>query len=137
MKIITRSAFYFLCFSLLFSPVRAAAQSFADAAIDEKIRKVSSIEVRGNKTISIATVLSKIKTRVGQDYQQAVVSDDLKRLYITGYFSDVRVDRELVGDGFNVIIFIEEKSVIEEITFSKTRHIKKKELVKKLKSASW
>ena len=51
-------------------------------------------------TISIATILSKIKTRVGQDYLQNVVSDDLKRLYNTGYFSDVRVDRDAEGDGF-------------------------------------
>jgi outer membrane protein assembly factor BamA len=42
---------------------------------------VKSIEVEGNKTISIAIILSKIKTRVGQEYLQSVISDDLKRLY--------------------------------------------------------
>ncbi|MBP9855175.1 MAG: hypothetical protein KBD53_09955, partial [Candidatus Omnitrophica bacterium] len=77
------------------------AQESAETVSDEeKVRKVKSIEIIGNKTISIATILAKIKTRVGQDYLQGVVSDDLKRLYNTGYFSDIRVDRQLVGDGF-------------------------------------
>ncbi|MGE0267998.1 MAG: outer membrane protein assembly factor BamA [Candidatus Omnitrophota bacterium] len=103
-------------------------------SLDEKVRKVKSIEIVGNKTISIATILSKIKTRVGQDYLQGVVSDDLKRLYNTGYFSDIRVDRQVEEDSFKVIIYVEEKPIIEEITFSKTKHIKKKSLTKKLKS---
>ncbi|MBP9855429.1 MAG: outer membrane protein assembly factor BamA, partial [Candidatus Omnitrophica bacterium] len=80
------------------------------------------------------TILAKIKTRVGQDYLQGVVSDDLKRLYNTGYFSDIRVDRQLDGDGFKVLIYVDEKPIIEEITFSKTKHIKKKKLTKTLKS---
>ena len=74
------------------------------------MRKVKSIDVIGNKTISIATILSKIKTRVGQDYLQGVVSDDLKRLYNTGYFSDIRVDRKIEEDGFKVSIYVERKA---------------------------
>lgn len=102
--------------------------------MSEKVRPVKSIDVIGNKTISIATILSKIKTRVGQDYLQGVVSDDLKRLYNTGYFSDIRVDRELDGDGYKVKIYVEEKPIIEEITFTKTKQIKRKTLEKKIKS---
>src|SRR3989338_3663759 len=94
---------------------------------------VKSIEVIGNKSISIATVLSKIKTRVGQEYLQAVISDDLKRLYNTGYFSDVRVDRQEFEGGFKVIIYLDEKPIVDEITFSKTRFIKSRALLKKMK----
>jgi len=66
--------------------------------------------------ISIATILSKIKTRVGQEYLQSVISDDLKRLYNTGYFSDVRVDRQDHEGGFKVIIYLDEKAVVEDST---------------------
>lgn len=118
-----------------FVPCRVMAQEKASTVSgDEKVRTVKSIEIVGNKTISIATILSKIKTRVGQDYLQGVVSDDLKRLYNTGYFSDIRVDRQLEDDSFKVTIYVEEKPIIEEITFSKTKHVKKKSLTKKLKS---
>lgn len=131
--------FYKLLFIILFATFAVprlimAQENSASVSPDEKIRKVKSIEIIGNKTISIATILSKIKTRVGQDYLQGVVSDDLKRLYNTGYFSDIRVDRELQEESFKVMIYVEEKPIIEEITFSKTKHIKKKTLTKKLKS---
>ncbi|MCK5179351.1 MAG: outer membrane protein assembly factor BamA, partial [Candidatus Omnitrophica bacterium] len=82
---------------------------------------------------SIAIILSKIKTRVGQEYLQAVISDDLKRLYNTGYFSDVRVDREDFEGGFKVIIYLDEKPIVEEITFSKIRFLRSRNLLKKMK----
>lgn len=104
------------------------------SASDLEAKMVKSIEIQGNKTISLQTILSKIKTRVGQNYMQAVISDDLKRLYNTGYFSDVRVDRQDLEGGLKVIIYLTEKSIIEEITFSKTRYYNSKALAKKLKS---
>jgi len=101
---------------------------------EASVKVVKAIEVQGNKTISIATILSKIKTRVGQEYIQSVISDDLKRLYNTGYFSDVRVDRQDHEGGLKVIIYLVEKPIIEEITFSKTRHASSKVLMKKISS---
>jgi len=111
-----------------------AQSSLNSTSLSQENKIVKAIEVDGNKTISIATILSKIKTRVGQEYLQTVISDDLKRLYNTGYFSDVRVDRQEHDGGFKVIIYVDEKSIIEEITFSRIRHLKKNNLKKKLKT---
>lgn len=110
-------------------PSSASSPSFS---LGRKI--VKAVEVRGNKTISIATILSRIKTRVGQEYLQTVISDDIKRLYNTGYFSDVSVDREDHEGGFKVIFYVEEKSIIENITFSKTRYYKSAFLTRKISS---
>jgi outer membrane protein insertion porin family len=113
----------------------ATAQGVLESAAESLHNKtVKAIEVKGNKTISLATVLSRIKTRVGQDYLPAVISDDLKRLYNTGYFSDVRVDREDFEGGFRVIIFLEEKPIVEDITFTKTRHLKAKKLMSEMQT---
>lgn len=116
------------------SVVPGGAQSSSGGNSLSGSKTVKAIEVSGNNTISIATILSKIKTRVGQEYLQSVISDDLKRLYNTGYFSDVRVDREDHLGGFKVIIYVEEKAIVEEITFSKTRHIKSRSILKKIKT---
>lgn len=95
---------------------------------------IKAIEVKGNKTISISAVLARIKTRVGQEYIQSVISDDLKRLYNTGYFSDVRVDRQEYEGGLKVIFLIEEKPVIDRITFSKLQYFAPKVILRKLKT---
>ncbi len=79
---------------------------------------VTAIEIKGNKSISSNTIISKIKTKVGSPYQETVVSDDLKRLYLLGYFSDMKIDAEEYKDGLKVIITVTERPIIEKIAFS-------------------
>jgi len=131
------SRYILLLILILCSTPLLWAQSSEDpvtAVSDTSSTVVKSIEIKGNKTISIATILSKIKTRVGQEYLQSVISDDLKRLYNTGYFSDVRVDRQDHEGGFKVIIYLDEKPIVEKITFSKTRIFHSRALLKKMKT---
>lgn len=123
---------------LLFSAVISAswAQETAPELTAVSAQKVvKSVEIKGNKTIGISVILARVKTRAGQEYLQSVISDDLKRLYNTGYFSDVSVDREEEADGYRVIFYVQEKSVVEKITFSKTRYYHPKVLLKKIKTA--
>ncbi len=121
-----------LLFGLSLSSLAQAQEETAPSENLSETKVIKAIEIIGNKTISAATILSKIKTRVGEKYLQTVVSDDLKRLYNTGYFSDVRVDREEKDGGFRVLIYLEEKSIVEAITFSKTKYIKVPTLKKKI-----
>ncbi|MBF0386595.1 MAG: outer membrane protein assembly factor BamA [Candidatus Omnitrophica bacterium] len=109
-----------------------------EVAVDDALsgKNVSAIDIQGNKSIGVATILAKIKTRVGQEYRQNVISDDLKRLYNTGYFSDVRVDRKEEAAGLKVIIILEEKPIVDEITFSKLKFFNKKVLLSKIKTQS-
>lgn len=110
------------------------AQSPEDAAVVLPARVVKAIEVKGNKTIGISTILTKIKTRVGQDYLESVISDDLKRLYNMGAFSDVTVDRKDHEGGVKVIFNFVEKPIVENVTFSRIRYWKPKQLSTKMKT---
>jgi len=109
-----------------------AAEPMPEAALSVKI--VKAIDIEGNKSIGIAQILARIKTRVGEEYQEAVVSDDLKRLYNTGHFSDVQIDHEDLDDGYKVIVRLKEKPIVDEITFSKIRYYNKKYLLKQMKT---
>lgn len=79
---------------------------------------VKAIEIQGNKAISSNTVISKMKTRIGSPYQESVVSDDLKRLYLLGYFSDIKIDTEDYNGGVKLIVAVVERPLIGKITFS-------------------
>jgi len=109
-----------------------AAQPMPETAPAVKI--VKAIDIQGNKSIGIAQILARIKTRVGEEYQDAVVSDDLKRLYNTGHFSDVQIDHEALDDGYKVIVRLKEKPIVDEITFSKIRYYKPRYLLNKMKT---
>jgi len=125
------SLFFFSLSSVLF-----AAEEAAPALTKEQPKMVKLIEVRGNKAISTNTIISKMKTRIGSPYQENVTSDDLKRLYLLGFFTDIKIDTESYKDGVKIIVTVSERPIIEKITFSGTTHITMKEekLKEQLKS---
>jgi outer membrane protein insertion porin family len=100
------------------------------------LKKVTAIEIRGNKSISTNTIVSKMKTRIGSPYQENIISDDLKRLYLLGFFSDIKIDTEDYKDGVKIIVSVVERQLIEKITFSGIRRItlKDEKIKEQLKS---
>ncbi len=82
------------------------------------IRNITAIEIRGNKAISSNVVISKMKSRVSSPYQETVVSDDLKRLYLLGYFSDIKIDTEDYNGGLKLIVTVTERPIINKINFT-------------------
>jgi len=94
------------------SKEEAPAQAPAEA------KTITAIEVKGNKAISTNTIISKMKAHMGSAYNENVISDDLKRLYLLGFFSDIKMDTAPYKDGLKIIITVVERPVIEKITFS-------------------
>jgi len=81
------------------------------------LKNVTAIEVSGNKAISTNVVISKMKTRIGSAYQENIISDDLKRLYLLGFFSDIKIDTQDYRDGLKIVISVVERPIIEKISF--------------------
>ena len=119
-------------FFFVFSP-QAQAES-SESVFEQQKKIVKAVEINGNKSIGISKIRSKIKTRIGQEYLENVISSDIKRLYNTGYFSDVSVDRKDYEGGFKVIFFVEEKPLIKSITFSKIHYFSPRKLSRKIKT---
>ena len=105
-------------------------------AKDEPVKLVTALEVKGNKAISTNTIISKMKTRVGNPYLENVSSDDLKRLYLLNFFSDIKIDTESYKDGIKVIVTVTERPMIEKIAFSGIQRITMKDEKLKLQLKS-
>ncbi|MDP1852982.1 MAG: outer membrane protein assembly factor BamA [Candidatus Omnitrophota bacterium] len=88
-----------------------------EASGKEEEKKVVLLDIKGNKTIATSVILSKIKLRVSQDYSANIVRDDIKRLYGTGYFSDIKVNLEDAAGGLKVVFVLKEKPLIEKVNF--------------------
>jgi len=100
------------------------------------LKNVTAIEITGNKAISSNVIISKMKTRIGSAYLENVVSDDLKRLYLLGFFSDIKIDTQDYKDGLKILVTVAERPIIEKISFSGTNLITMKDdkLKQQLKS---
>ena len=94
--------------------------------------KVIRIDVRGNQVISTSTILNNMKTRPGIDLNQQAVNEDVKRLYGTGFFEDIRIDVEEAADGIRLIVVVEEKPVIRHIVIEGNRLLKERDIRKDL-----
>ena len=133
-----RTIFLFLALFLILSQNKSSAEQVAaqEPSAPQQAKLVTAIEVNGNKSISTNVIVSKMKTRIGSPYQENIVSDDLKRLYLLGFFSDIKIDTEGYKDGLKVIVTVVERPIIEKITFSGIKRLiqKDEKLKEKLKS---
>lgn len=95
-------------------------------------KTVASVEVRGNRIVSTNTVLSKIQTKQGLALKQQTVNEDIKRLYATGFFEDVRLEVEELPEGYKLIVEVDEKPIIKQITIEGATSFKEDKLRKTL-----
>lgn len=95
---------------------------------------IIDVQVRGNQIVSTNTILSKVRSQKGQPILQEIINEDLKRLYGTGYFQDVKMDVEEISDkGYQLVISVEEKPIVRSVVFEGATVFKEDKLRKELK----
>lgn len=99
---------------LILAPFSAPA-SLSAAQVAEAL--VASVSVSGNKTVSEAQVLAVTSLRPGDPLLPSVVSEDIKRIWKMGLFSNVQADVESTTAGARVTYEVSERPVIKEIQF--------------------
>ncbi len=112
----------------------AFAQEDAGVSEESPAKLVKVVEITGNKAISTPTIMAKIKTRIGQPYFPQTSRDDIKRLYETGFFSDIAVELEDYEGGLKVIFKVDERPVIEEIKIEGAHAVARHILTRVMKS---
>lgn len=95
---------------------------------------VKEVSVLGNKLVSESITLSKVKTKVGDKFNKDSVNEDLKRLYESGYFSNISIDVEPVDGGVKVSFVVKEKPMFKEVIFIGNKKFKPAKLQKLMKS---
>src|SRR5580658_9853368 len=73
--------------------------------------------VHGNRRIPADTVKVRIFSKVGDVYDQAAIERDFNALWNTGYFEDIRFEREQSDKGWILHIYVKERPTIREINY--------------------
>lgn len=129
-QLVTALVSFILAISFILPASAQDESTGAESAnfLETKTRKiVTAIEINGNEFISSNTIISKMKTKVGAPFMDNVISDDLKRLYLLGYFEDIEIETEDYKGGVKIIINLSERSIIGEVTFSGITRLRKKD----------
>ncbi|MBI4324118.1 MAG: outer membrane protein assembly factor BamA, partial [Chloroflexi bacterium] len=97
---------------------------------------IKKIEIRhvGPPAASDALIKANIRVKVGDVYTRTGVDDDVRTLYSTGYFYNIRVATEPVEDGVNLVYVVQGKPVLSEISFAGNKKYSRAKLLKKITS---
>jgi outer membrane protein insertion porin family len=79
---------------------------------------VVGIQIHGNRRIPADTVRARIFTKVGDVYDTAGLERDFNALWNTGYFEDIRFEREQSAKGWILHIYVKERPTIREINYT-------------------
>ena len=87
--------------------------------------RLLAVDASGAKTVAKETILAKVQSKPGGSYQNAVVSEDIRRLFALGYFTDVRADVEKLPEGLKLVFLVKEKPTISDIHLDGNRVLPK------------
>ncbi len=97
---------------------------------------VKQIEIRhvGPSVTSDALVRSHMRVKEGEPYLRARVDDDVRNLYTTGLFYNIRVTEEVLADGVKLTYVVQDNPTLAEIKFSGNKKYRNSRLLKKTTS---
>ena len=98
--------------------------------------KVAKVEVIGNERIDKGVVYNAAKTKEGDSYDPAKITEDLKNIYKTGFFSDVMVDVKDTDKGKVVTFIVVERPPVSAIYIAGNKKLKTADIKDKLKIKS-
>ncbi|MDT7835454.1 outer membrane protein assembly factor BamA [Aquabacterium sp. OR-4] len=120
----------------LFRPAAVAVAAAALLAASPAARAVepfalADIRVEGLQRTDPGTVFAALPFRIGDTYTDEKAAAALRALFATGLFKDVRIEI----DGRVAVVVVEERPVIEAVSFVGLKEFDKDTLVKSLKDA--
>ena len=94
-----------------------ALVSSAAAALAQTPDTISEIRVIGNRRIPKETIVARMFTHPGDTFDAVSIERDFNSLWNTGYFEDLRIEREDTEKGIILNVFVREKPRIREIVY--------------------
>ncbi len=101
--------------------------AFAQQGIIEDIR------IHGNRRIPADTIRSRMFTRPGDVYDPAGLERDFNSLWNSGYFDDLRIEREESSKGWILHVYVKEKPTIREIKYIGLNAVSQSDVLDKFK----
>jgi outer membrane protein insertion porin family len=94
---------------------------------------ISDVEVHGNRRIPAETIRARLFIHAGDVYDQQAVERSFSSLWNTGYFDDLRFEREQTPKGWKIHIYVKEKPTIREIKYTGLSSISQSDVLDRYK----
>jgi outer membrane protein insertion porin family len=105
----------------------------AGSALAQQSETIESIRVIGNRRIPKETILARLFTHQGDVYDPISVERDFNSLWNTGYFENLRIEREDTEKGIILDVFVKEKPTIREINYKGLNAVSQSDVLDRFK----
>jgi len=95
---------------------------------------VQEIVIHGNRRIPADTIRARIFTKPGDPYDEAGLQRDFNSLWNTGYFDDLRIEREESPKGFRIHVYVKEKPTIRSIEYKGLSSVSQSDVLERFKN---
>ncbi|HUN56141.1 MAG TPA: outer membrane protein assembly factor BamA [Smithella sp.] len=92
------------------------------------VQRIAKIEIKGNRKINSTAIITKIKSKVGDNYSEADIAADIKTIFKMGFFLDVIAEESSIPEGKVITFVVQEKGLISEIRFNGNKALSKDDL---------
>jgi outer membrane protein insertion porin family len=113
---------------LLFVLAWSACTAFAQSS-----QTIEQIRVIGNRRIPKETILARLFTHPGDTYDPVSIERDFNSLWNTGYFEDLRIEREDTEKGVILNVFVRERPTIREINYKGNNSVSTSDILDRFK----
>ncbi|MDR2463562.1 MAG: outer membrane protein assembly factor BamA [Verrucomicrobiales bacterium] len=104
------------------------------AATRGPIVKDIEIDYAGPHSVDRSVIVSNMRTTIGQAYSLSAVEEDVRNLYATGLFVNLRIYDEPLADGVKIVVVVQPKPVIRELDIAGCGIIPEARIRKEIKS---
>lgn len=112
---------------------RAAAKT--SKQITEYINKIIiSIEITGNELMETSAIKSRLQIETGKYFIKDKIDAEVKRLYDSGFFEDVKVFVRDTASGKKIIFKVREKPLIQNIAVQGNKQLEDSEILGKIET---
>jgi outer membrane protein insertion porin family len=95
---------------------------------------ITQIRVIGNRRIPKETILARLFSHEGEQFDPTTIERDFNSLWNTGYFEDVRIEREDNPKGGIILdIYVREKPTIREINYKGLNSVTQSDVLDRFK----
>ena len=94
---------------------------------------IEQIVIQGNRRIPAETIRARMFTKAGDVYDQQALERDFNSLWNTGYFDDLRIEREASAKGWIIHVYVKEKPTIREIKYVGLSSVSQSDVLDKFK----
>jgi len=92
-------------------------------------------EVIGNRRIPKESVLARLFSHEGDQYDPAMVERDFNSLWNTGYFEDLRIEKVDTSKCVQLVIYVREKPTIREVNYKGNNSVSQSDILDRFKKA--